>query len=125
MTNARVIRDGLAAAGFTVYGGRNAPYIWFRTPAGVSSWDFFDRLLADAQIVGAPGAGFGPSGEGYFRLTAFARASKPRKRSSGSARGFTPDAGAHARRRRKVCHTRLGPETAATATELREKSPQC
>lgn len=71
MTNARVIRDGLAAAGFTVYGGRNAPYIWFRTPAGVSSWDFFDRLLAEAQIVGAPGAGFGPSGEGYFRLTAF------------------------------------------------------
>jgi LL-diaminopimelate aminotransferase len=71
MTNARVIRDGLAAAGFTVYGGRNAPYIWFRTPAGVSSWDFFDRMLADVQIVGAPGAGFGPSGEGYFRLTAF------------------------------------------------------
>jgi LL-diaminopimelate aminotransferase len=71
MTNARIIREGLAAAGFTVYGGRNAPYIWFRTPAGVSSWDFFDRLLADVQIVGAPGAGFGPSGEGYFRLTAF------------------------------------------------------
>jgi LL-diaminopimelate aminotransferase len=71
MTNARVIRDGLAAAGFTVYGGRNAPYIWFRTPAGVSSWDFFDRLLAEVQVVGAPGAGFGPSGEGYFRLTAF------------------------------------------------------
>jgi LL-diaminopimelate aminotransferase len=71
MQNARVIRDGLAAAGFTVYGGRNAPYIWFRTPAGVSSWDFFDRLLADVQIVGAPGSGFGPSGEGYFRLTAF------------------------------------------------------
>src|SRR5438477_260016 len=71
MANARVIRDGLAAAGFTVYGGRNAPYIWFRTPAGVSSWDFFDRLLTDVQIVGAPGAGFGPSGEGYFRLTAF------------------------------------------------------
>jgi LL-diaminopimelate aminotransferase len=71
MANARVIRDGLAAAGFTVYGGRNAPYIWFRTPAGVSSWDFFDRLLTDVHIVGAPGAGFGPSGEGYFRLTAF------------------------------------------------------
>src|SRR5882724_8206271 len=71
MANARVIRDCLAAAGFTVYGGRNAPYIWFRTPAGVSSWDFFDRLLTDVQIVGAPGAGFGPSGEGYFRLTAF------------------------------------------------------
>ncbi|HEV8584535.1 MAG TPA: LL-diaminopimelate aminotransferase [Methylomirabilota bacterium] len=71
MANARVIRDGLAAAGFTVYGGRNAPYIWFKTPAGVGSWDFFDRLLADVQIVGAPGSGFGPSGEGYFRLTAF------------------------------------------------------
>ena len=71
MTNARIIRDGLAAAGFTVYGGRNAPYIWFRTPAGVSSWEFFDRLLAEAHVVGTPGAGFGPSGEGYFRLTAF------------------------------------------------------
>jgi LL-diaminopimelate aminotransferase len=71
MANARVIRDGLAAAGFTVYGGRNAPYIWFRTPPGVSSWDFFDRLLSEVQIVGSPGAGFGPSGEGYFRLTAF------------------------------------------------------
>jgi len=71
MANARVIRDGLVAAGFTVYGGRNAPYIWFRTPSGVSSWDFFDRLLTEVQIVGAPGAGFGPSGEGYFRLTAF------------------------------------------------------
>ena len=71
MANARIIRDGLAEAGFTVYGGRNAPYIWFRTPAGVSSWDFFDRLLTEVQIVGAPGAGFGPSGEGYFRLTAF------------------------------------------------------
>jgi LL-diaminopimelate aminotransferase len=71
MTNARVIRDGLAAAGFTVYGGRNAPYIWFRTPAGVASWDFFDRMLSEVQLVGAPGAGFGPSGEGYFRLTAF------------------------------------------------------
>jgi LL-diaminopimelate aminotransferase len=71
MANARVIRDGLAAAGFEVHGGRNAPYIWFKTPAGVASWDFFDRLLAEAQIVGAPGAGFGPAGEGYFRLTAF------------------------------------------------------
>ena len=71
MANARVIRDGLGAAGFTVYGGRNAPYIWLRTPPGVASWDFFDRLLAEAQVVGAPGSGFGPSGEGYFRLTAF------------------------------------------------------
>jgi LL-diaminopimelate aminotransferase len=69
--NARIIRDGLEAAGLTVYGGHNAPYVWFRTPAGVSSWDFFDRLLATAGVVGAPGSGFGPSGEGYFRLTAF------------------------------------------------------
>ena len=71
LSNAQIIRDGLAAAGLTVYGGRNAPYVWFRTPAGVSSWDFFDRLLATAGVVGAPGSGFGPSGEGYFRLTAF------------------------------------------------------
>jgi LL-diaminopimelate aminotransferase len=71
MTSARVIADGLRAAGFTVYGGRNAPYIWFRTPRGMGSWDFFDQLLERAQVLGAPGAGFGPSGEGYFRLTAF------------------------------------------------------
>jgi LL-diaminopimelate aminotransferase len=71
MENARLIREGLEAVGLTVYGGRNAPYIWLRTPRGVSSWDFFDRLLAEAHVVGAPGAGFGPSGEGYFRLTAF------------------------------------------------------
>ena len=69
--NARIIRDGLQAAGLTAYGGDNAPYVWFRTPVGVSSWDFFDRLLATAGVVGAPGAGFGPSGEGYFRLTGF------------------------------------------------------
>ena len=71
MENARIIREGLTAAGLTVYGGRNAPYIWVRTPAGLSSWDFFDRLLAEAHVVGTPGSGFGPSGEGYFRLTAF------------------------------------------------------
>jgi LL-diaminopimelate aminotransferase len=71
LSNARIIREGLEAAGLAVYGGRNAPYVWFRTPAGVSSWDFFDRLLATAGVVGAPGSGFGPSGEGYFRLTAF------------------------------------------------------
>ncbi|MBI2490890.1 MAG: LL-diaminopimelate aminotransferase [Candidatus Rokubacteria bacterium] len=71
MENARLIAGGLAGAGFTVYGARNAPYIWIRTPAGLSSWDFFDRLLADAHVVGVPGSGFGPSGEGYFRLTAF------------------------------------------------------
>lgn len=71
MENARIIREGLTGAGFTVYGGIHAPYIWLRTPAGVSSWDFFDRLLAEAHVVGMPGSGFGPSGEGYFRLTAF------------------------------------------------------
>jgi LL-diaminopimelate aminotransferase len=71
LATARVIADGLRAAGFTVYGGRNAPYLWMRTPPGVSSWDFFDRLLTQAHVVGAPGSGFGPSGEGYFRLTAF------------------------------------------------------
>ena len=71
MDNARLIRDGLTSAGLTVYGGHNAPYIWIRTPAGVTSWDFFDRLLAEAHVVGMPGSGFGPSGEGYFRVTAF------------------------------------------------------
>ena len=71
MENARIIGAGLTAAGFTVYGGRNAPYIWVRAPHGVGSWDFFDRVLEQANVVGSPGAGFGPSGEGYFRLTAF------------------------------------------------------
>lgn len=71
MENARLIRTGLTAAGLTVYGGENAPYLWLRTPSGVGSWDFFDKLLGEAHVVGTPGAGFGPSGEGYFRLTAF------------------------------------------------------
>jgi LL-diaminopimelate aminotransferase len=71
MENARIIRTGLQAAGLTVYGGQNAPYIWLKTPAGLSSWDFFDKLLNEAHVVGTPGSGFGPSGEGYFRLTAF------------------------------------------------------
>jgi LL-diaminopimelate aminotransferase len=71
MENARIIAEGLRGAGFTVYGGRHAPYIWFRTPGGMASWDFFDRLLGEAHVVGAPGSGFGPAGEGYFRLTAF------------------------------------------------------
>lgn len=69
--NATVIREGLAAAGFTVFGGIHAPYIWLKTPAGLSSWAFFDRLLEKAQVVGTPGSGFGPQGEGFFRLTAF------------------------------------------------------
>jgi len=71
MDNARIIREGLEAVGLTVYGGRNAPYLWVKTPHGLSSLDFFSRLLNDAHVVGTPGSGFGPSGEGYLRLTAF------------------------------------------------------
>jgi LL-diaminopimelate aminotransferase len=71
MENARRLREGLSAGGFRVFGGVNAPYIWLRTSNGVSSWEFFDRLLAEAHVVGTPGSGFGPSGEGYFRLSAF------------------------------------------------------
>ena len=71
MNNAKIIREGLIEAGYTVYGGVNAPYIWLKVPEGISSWEFFDKLLKEANVVGTPGVGFGPSGEGYFRLTAF------------------------------------------------------
>ncbi len=71
MNNARVIRDSLLEAGYQVSGGVNAPYIWLQTPNGMTSWEFFDYLLQNASVVGTPGSGFGPSGEGYFRLTAF------------------------------------------------------
>ncbi len=71
MNNARVMKEGLLAAGLEVFGGDNAPYLWLKTPKGISSWTFFDRLLHELNIVGTPGVGFGPSGEGYFRLTAF------------------------------------------------------
>ena len=74
MNNAKTIYTGLKDAGFEVYGGVNAPYIWLKTPDNMSSWDFFDYLLDKVQIVGTPGAGFGPSGEGYSRLTAFGSA---------------------------------------------------
>ena len=70
MNNAKTIKEGLAAAGYTVYGGVNAPYIWLKTPDTMNSWEFFDYLLENANVVGTPGSGFGPSGEGYFRLTA-------------------------------------------------------
>lgn len=73
MKNASYILDGLMAAGYTVSGGVNAPYIWMKTPDGMDSWEFFDHLLKTANVVGTPGAGFGPSGEGYFRLTAFGK----------------------------------------------------
>jgi LL-diaminopimelate aminotransferase len=71
MENAKIIRTGLEQAGFTVYGGVNAPYIWLKAPGGLSSWDFFDKLLDEAHVVGTPGSGFGSCGEGYFRLSAF------------------------------------------------------
>lgn len=71
MKNAKVIYEGLKDAGYQVSGGVNAPYIWLKTPQGMTSWEFFDHLLERASVVGTPGSGFGPSGEGYFRLTAF------------------------------------------------------
>lgn len=71
MKNAAVIKAGLKEAGYEVYGGVNAPYIWLKTPDRMTSWEFFDYLLEKANVVGTPGSGFGPSGEGYFRLTAF------------------------------------------------------
>lgn len=71
MKNAQFLKTALKDAGYTVYGGENAPYIWLKTPNGLSSWDFFDLLLNKTGIVGTPGSGFGPNGEGFFRLTAF------------------------------------------------------
>ena len=71
MNNAKTIKSGLAEAGFEVYGGVNSPYIWLHTPNNMTSWEFFDYLLENANVVGTPGSGFGPSGEHYFRLTAF------------------------------------------------------
>jgi LL-diaminopimelate aminotransferase len=71
MENAKIIRERLTAAGFSVYGGENAPYVWVKTPNGLSSWDFFDRLLSNCNVVGTPGSGFGAAGEGYFRISAF------------------------------------------------------
>ena len=71
MNNAKTIREGLSEAGYKVSGGVNAPYVWLQVPEGMTSWEFFDYLLENANVVGTPGSGFGPSGEGYFRLTAF------------------------------------------------------
>ena len=69
--NARVIKEGLEAVGLTVYGAVNSPYVWCKTPDGAGSWEFFDTLLTRASVITTPGAGFGPSGEGYVRLSAF------------------------------------------------------
>ena len=71
MENAKIMKNKLKTAGFTVYGGDNAPYIWIKVPDQMTSWDFFDYLLEKANVVGTPGSGFGLSGEGYFRLSAF------------------------------------------------------
>ena len=73
MDNARTMKQGFEAAGLKVYGGVNAPYIWLKTPDGTSSWRFFEQMLNEANVVGTPGVGFGPSGEGYIRLTAFGK----------------------------------------------------
>ena len=73
MDNARTMKQGFEAAGLKVYGGVNAPYIWLKTPDGTSSWRFFEQMLYEANVVGTPGVGFGPSGEGYIRLTAFGK----------------------------------------------------
>lgn len=71
LENAKIIREKLTAAGLAVYGGVDAPYVWVKTPNGLSSWDFFDKLLHTCNVVGTPGSGFGAAGEGYFRISAF------------------------------------------------------
>jgi LL-diaminopimelate aminotransferase len=71
LNNARLLLEGLQSAGFQVYGGVNAPYVWLKTPGSSTSWEFFDELLEKSHIVGTPGSGFGAAGEGYFRLSAF------------------------------------------------------
>ncbi|NEO98800.1 MAG: LL-diaminopimelate aminotransferase [Symploca sp. SIO2E9] len=71
LENAKIIREQLTAAGLSVYGGVNGPYVWVKTPSGLSSWDFFDKLLQNCNVVGTPGSGFGAAGEGYFRISAF------------------------------------------------------
>ena len=72
MENARIMRDNFTRIGFRVYGGVNAPYVWVNSGTGMTSWDLFDKLLHEAHVVGTPGSGFGPSGEGYFRFSSFA-----------------------------------------------------
>jgi LL-diaminopimelate aminotransferase len=71
MGNAQILRDACKEIGLRVYGGANAPYIWVKTPAGLTSWELFDRMLREINVVVTPGAGFGAQGEGYFRISAF------------------------------------------------------
>ena len=77
--NARVIKEGLERVGFAVYGAVNSPYVWCKTPEGMGSWELFDKLLTEANVITTPGAGFGPSGEGYIRLSAFGDAEATRE----------------------------------------------
>ncbi len=79
LDNAKIIREGLKEVGFTYFGGVNSPYIWLKAPNGMKSWEFFDKLLEELHIVGTPGSGFGPSGKGYFRLTAFGAKKKTKE----------------------------------------------
>ncbi len=79
LNNARVIKEGLEAAGLKVYGAVNSPYIWCKTPNNMPSWDFFNKLLEEANVITTPGAGFGPAGEGYIRLTGFGDAEATRE----------------------------------------------
>ena len=72
LENAKIMRESLAEIGYEVYGGVNAPYVWVKTKNNMTSWDFFDKVLNEANLVGTPGSGFGPAGEGYFRFSAFA-----------------------------------------------------
>ena len=72
MNNARILREKLTKLGFQVFGGKDAPYVWVNSNRGIRSWDLFDKLLKEANVVGTPGSGFGPSGEGYFRFSSFA-----------------------------------------------------
>ena len=79
LNNAKIIKDGLISMGFEVFGGVNSPYIWLKTPDQMTSWEFFDDLLNRANVVGTPGSGFGPCGEGYFRLTGFGSTENTRR----------------------------------------------
>ena len=73
MENARIIKKGLEGLGLKVFGGTNAPYLWVRNPKGLTSWEFFDKLLTQAHVVSTPGSGFGKMGEGYIRFSAFGK----------------------------------------------------
>ena len=89
MENAKTIKNGLEDAGYTVFGGTNSPYVWLKVPDGITSWEFFDKLLEEVNVVGTPGSGFGPHGEGYFRLTAFGTKENTKEAIERINNGFT------------------------------------